>query len=533
MGESDDVPLRVSRYFLTPCEKWEHGRRPFKLVTQILKILIITTQIYRFGSLTQDTVEFQNDVELAVKNILTDGANVEFISSQDEYYREIYNLRRGLYQLGSSSLANLTNITSIEMAFQPEPLLNYTLTPFTLDEPFAKMINTTQGGISLDLELHVICKMKFSMVLTHLDAQRDGVLDVYNVDYTVVIDNSDHSGLATYTISQFLYTADEERLFSLNFNFTFDVLTLSCTCLSLGLVTRSLYRAQKLRFRFQHWHESKFGHSSSHADNVAFIDGWYIIIFVSDLAIIIGTLLKIDAQSRTFAGLDAFQNSCAFLGVGCLLLYCGILRYLGYFQGYNILVLTISTALPNVLKFLSCALTLYCGYALCGWLVLGPFNDKFRTLTVTSETLFSLLNGDDMFNTFQILEPRGPLLFSQVYLYSFICVFIYVVLSLFISVVMDSYDTIKANNGMRNHPPGVKAALADAVADAQSGRYDRPGADISTCNPCFFLLPRRRFNSTSTSADQSLLGETEINLGEPGETTQVQSSNSTLSTGPY
>ena len=168
---------------------------------------------------TVDTVEFQNDVELAVKNILTDGANVEFISSQDEYYREIYNLRRGLYQLGSSSLANLTNITSIEMAFQPEPLLNYTLTPFTLDEPFAKMINTTQGGISLDLELHVICKMKFSMVLTHLDAQRDGVLDVYNVDYTVVIDNSDHSGLATYTISQFLYTGRFSRSFVSTFWF--------------------------------------------------------------------------------------------------------------------------------------------------------------------------------------------------------------------------------------------------------------------------------------------------------------------------
>lgn len=53
MGELDNVPLRVSRYFLTPCEKWEHGRRPFKLVTQIFKIFIITTQIYRFGSLTQ------------------------------------------------------------------------------------------------------------------------------------------------------------------------------------------------------------------------------------------------------------------------------------------------------------------------------------------------------------------------------------------------------------------------------------------------------------------------------------------------
>lgn len=118
-------------------------------------------------------------------------------------------------------------------------------------------------------------------------------------------------------------------------------------------------------------------------------------------------LIKVDAQTKAYAGLDAFQNSCAFLGIGCLLCYCGILRYLGYFQGYNILVLTISSAMPNVLKFLSCALTLYTGYVLCGWLVLGPFNDKFRTLTVTSETLFSLLNGDDMFNTFQMLEPRN------------------------------------------------------------------------------------------------------------------------------
>ena len=51
--------------------------------------------------------------------------------------------------------------------------------------------------------------MKFSMVLTHLDNQRDGVLDVYNVDYSVIIDNSDHSGLATYSITQFLYTGED------------------------------------------------------------------------------------------------------------------------------------------------------------------------------------------------------------------------------------------------------------------------------------------------------------------------------------
>ena len=99
--------------------------------------------------------------------------------------------------------------------------------------------------------------------------------------------------------------------------------------------------------------------------------------------------------------------------------------------------------MPKVFKFLTCALTLYFGYVVCGWLVLGPFNPKFRTLIITSQTLFSLLNGDDMFATFRMLEPGGPSFFSQFYLYSFICLFIYTVLSLFISVVMDSYETIK------------------------------------------------------------------------------------------
>ena len=58
MGGLEEVPARVRHYFLTPCDKWNNGRKPFKLVTQIIKIIIITIQIYRFGSITQG--EFLN-----------------------------------------------------------------------------------------------------------------------------------------------------------------------------------------------------------------------------------------------------------------------------------------------------------------------------------------------------------------------------------------------------------------------------------------------------------------------------------------
>ena len=128
----EEVPYRVRNYFLTPCEKWSLGRRPFKLVTQLIKIVIITAQIYRFGSITQgkhhknpskipqdynsdlDTVEFQNDVQTAVWDIINE-RQIQFITTRRQYYEEIFNVRKGLFTIKHSSLANVTDISQIEL----------------------------------------------------------------------------------------------------------------------------------------------------------------------------------------------------------------------------------------------------------------------------------------------------------------------------------------------------------------------------------------------------------------------------------
>lgn len=70
---------------------------------------------------------------------------------------------------------------------------------------------------------------------------------------------------------------------------------------------------------------------------------------------------------------------------------------------------------------------------------------QFRSLSMVSECLFSLINGDDMFVTFSGLQESSTLvwLFSQVYLYTFISLFIYMVLSLFIALITGAYETIK------------------------------------------------------------------------------------------
>ena len=70
---------------------------------------------------------------------------------------------------------------------------------------------------------------------------------------------------------------------------------------------------------------------------------------------------------------------------------------------------------------------------------------QFRTVTITAECLYSLVNGDDMYMTFAELSNSNLAvwIFSKVYLYTFICLFIYIVLSLFIGIISDTYERLK------------------------------------------------------------------------------------------
>ncbi|NXV05890.1 MCLN1 protein, partial [Cettia cetti] len=102
---------------------------------------------------------------------------------------------------------------------------------------------------------------------------------------------------------------------------------------------------------------------------------------------------------------------------------------------------------------------------------------QFRSLSMVSECLFSLVNGDDMFATFVALRPSGALvwLFSQVYLYSFSALFIYMVLSLFIALITGSYDTIKnQSEGDAAVPVSqLQAFIAQCQDSPKSGKFRR------------------------------------------------------------
>lgn len=72
---------------------------------------------------------------------------------------------------------------------------------------------------------------------------------------------------------------------------------------------------------------------------------------------------------------------------------------------------------------------------------------QFRTIFSTSECLFSLINGDEIYGTLSMVNldehPSMIYWFSRAYIYSFVIMFIFAVANLFIAVINDSYEAIK------------------------------------------------------------------------------------------
>lgn len=168
----------------------------------------------------------------------------------------------------------------------------------------------------------------------------------------------------------------------------------------------------------------------------------YILILINDVILMIGTSMK-EYIERELADVDEWNVASIFMGIGNILVWIGVLRYLGFFKTFNVVILTLKKVFTKILRFLVASLIIFLAYVFCGWLVLGPFQPKFRTLSNTSNCLFSL--GDSLFGTFSILQTRSSMLwwFAQFYLYSFIVVYAYVVSSLFIAMICDAYDTIQ------------------------------------------------------------------------------------------
>lgn len=87
------------------------------------------------------------------------------------------------------------------------------------------------------------------------------------------------------------------------------------------------------------------------------------------------------------------------------------------------IISTLKNATPRVGQFLIGVLPIFIGYALLGMVCFGDEVDRFGDITQTLKTLFSVVNGDVIYDTFNAVSFMG--IGGQIYLYIYIMLFTY------------------------------------------------------------------------------------------------------------
>ncbi|XP_003411164.3 mucolipin-2 isoform X2 [Loxodonta africana] len=467
-------------YFMNPCEKYRARHQiPWKLGLQILKVLMVTAQLVRFGLSNQLVVAFKQDSTVTFKHLFLKGySGIDeddyscSVYTQEDAYESIFFAINQYHHLKNITLGTLgygeNEDNRIGLKVCKQHYKKGTMLPSNETLNIDSDVETDCIHLSLQiltknpqawknssffsLEFYRLLQVEISFHLKGIDLQtiRSRELpDCYVFQNRITYDNKAHSGkIKIYFDSD--ASIEECKLLNISgsiqkntqYVLVFDAFVIVICLASLILCTRSIVLALRLRKRFLNFFLEKYKRRVCNTDQWEFINGWYVLVIISDLMTIVGSFLKMEIKAKNLTNYDLCS---ILLGTSTLFVWVGVIRYLGYFQTYNVLILTMRASLPKVLRFCACAGMIYLGYTFCGWIVLGPYHDKFEDLGTVAECLFSLVNGDDMFATFAQIQQKSVLvwLFSRLYLYSFISLFIYMILSLFIALITDSYDTIK------------------------------------------------------------------------------------------
>ncbi|KAL9951562.1 hypothetical protein ACROYT_G044246 [Oculina patagonica] len=472
------MKTKIKYHYMNPFQKFRARRRkPWKLVVQIVKIVLITIQICLFGLDRFSLVTFLENNRMALKHLfLKDFQNSKegvVVYTRKELYDHLHYAHEQYYQIATTPIGTYNYTHMVNGTDPPQVQLcysyyakggivnnTYVFDPDVKDACiFLKRPYHHQHFIKNDtFNLGRLCQvsMKFSLKTVNLkNVKAWDKPACYQLNVTILFDNVKHDGrmpveldmdntwlecqkgeikgqhkLRTRVISQALVV--------------FDAVVIFLCSLSLVLCTRSIYKSLKLAKETATFFKSELREEFTFSDYQEFVSLWFFVIMLSDVLTIVGSIYKMAIDQKDS---DFYNSSSIFLGTAVLFVWIGLLRFLGYSKKYNVLLVTLKAATPSVARFCVCTALLFAGFMFCGWIVLGPFHPKFKTLTITAECLYSMINGDDLYNTYaQISRTKSPFvvwIFSKIYLYIFIALFIYVVLSLFIGIIGDTYERLK------------------------------------------------------------------------------------------
>lgn len=121
-----------------------------------------------------------------------------------------------------------------------------------------------------------------------------------------------------------------------------------------------------------------------------------------------------------------------------------ILRYLLKTQNYSVMLMSFSKAQPFVIRALISVIPLFIGFAFLGTAVFWECR-RFASFSISCYTLFALMHGDMIWDTYNDLLQIN-VVFTYIYLYSYLFVSICVVANLFTIIIEEGFMKQKYDN---------------------------------------------------------------------------------------
>ncbi|XP_049665234.1 mucolipin-3 isoform X2 [Accipiter gentilis] len=365
----DQLRRKLKFFFMNPCEKfWARGRKPWKLGIQLLKIAMVTVQLVVFGLSNQMVVAFKEENTVAFKHLFLKGYmdrmdDTYAVYTQTDVYDQIFFAINQYLQLPNISVGNHAyekrGAEETALAVCQQFYKRGTICPgndtFDIDpeivtdclyiEPTMPLDNTTVGkhnlNFTLDFHRLVTVQLMFNLKAINLQTVRHHELpDCYDFTLTIVFDNKAHSGRIKISLDNDIAIRECKDWHvsgsiqkNTHYMMIFDAFVILTCLASLILCTRSVIKGIHLQREFVSFFLYYYKKEVSFSDQMEFVNGWYILIMVSDVLTIVGSTLKMEIQAKSLTSYDVCS---ILLGTSTMLVWLGVIRYLGFFQKYNV-----------------------------------------------------------------------------------------------------------------------------------------------------------------------------------------------------
>ena len=446
-NQRQQLRTSLKNFFMTPFEKYtERGRVPWKLIFHLLKLLCLTMLLLLFG---QDKFQLRTVLNAYTNNLgslLIKGYSSASDRDTTLPGGPVVHRHYEIADATSHSLINFFNLTNSAVGIfgfhknksNATVLPNLCVTQFantTVDISewnfnFDEKKSSRCGEVDCRNSTRLQCKR---MIIDMLPESYDGFINlkttfqIRTIFLSVkaqpkcvlltAIHTLRNEVMSGAIVSEFELTFDEVDCNSssryepqdglISIRETVGQVVIDCIVMVVSVITgflllKKVRATLKLFLETRNFYHFHYNRKLTWSETGSFISGWDIFGLAAEIITITAIAFKINLDCTGDSHLDV---TAVLIGSAVAINWIAALKFLSFDKGYYILVLTLSVAMPNILRLMICVLAIYLGYVLCGWVIFAPYTYKFASIGQTVDTLFAMINGDEILDSFiQVLD---------------------------------------------------------------------------------------------------------------------------------